>query len=110
MGESLLITLRKIVDDLEAVGDRTDWRDGDETDMVICWRDVKPLVVVLECFGGAFDALTTAIACVKVRQHIYNVEKNYEMSAELESAISELKALRREFTESQRRANDADNE
>ena len=88
-----------VVDMVEEVGNRTQWADGDETDMVICWRDVKPMRDALDASTDAeFNAMTDAIACVKARQEVYRLERNTEMVERLESVIGQLKVMRKEWT------------
>ena len=90
---------KTLVDMIEEVGDRTQWADGDETDVVIAWRDVKPIKQALEAGTDAeFNAMTDAIACVKARQEVYRLERNAEMVERLESVIGMLKVMRKEWT------------
>lgn len=90
---------KAVVDMVEEVGDRTHWADGDETDMVISWRDVKPMKDALVANTEAeFNAMTDAIACVKARQEVYRLERNAEMVERLESVIGTLKVMRKEWT------------
>jgi hypothetical protein len=42
-----------VVHELERVGDFTDWRDGDETDRVYPWYEIKPLKAALKGDAGA---------------------------------------------------------
>ena len=39
---------KTIVEELETVGNQTDWRDGDETDRVYAWHEMKPLRDAIE--------------------------------------------------------------
>jgi hypothetical protein len=48
VADPLRAAARSIVDAMIEVGERTNWADGDETDRVYSWHEIKPLAEALE--------------------------------------------------------------
>lgn len=46
--EDFRVASRQVVQELEEVGDNTDWRDGPETDRIYPWYEIEPLAKCLK--------------------------------------------------------------